>query len=187
MLWDICIFELRYQLRRIWPWLGFFTVLGIVYLTSRAAPVDDATYANTFINSSFTVAMNTVIGCLVWLLVGAPVAGEAAARDAATLMHPLTYTSHVSKRDYLFGRFLAAITLNAFIMLGVTAGLMLATYHPGSPESFVGPFRVAALVNPFIFIALPNVLVVTSIQFAIATLSRRPMAAYLGSIFVFFI
>ena len=187
MLWRICRFELRYQLRRYWTWLGFAAVSGIVYLTAEGAPVDDATYASTFINSSFTVAMNTVIGCLVWLLVAAPVAGEAAARDASTRMHPLTYTTPVRKRDYLGGRFLAAFLLNATILLGVTVGILLAAYRPGVPDQYVGPLRVAAFLYPYLFIALPNVFLTTSVQFAIAALGRRPMAAYLGSILVFFV
>jgi ABC-2 type transport system permease protein len=186
MLWEICKFELRYQLRRYWTWLGFVAVFAIVYLTADGAPVDDATYSSTFINSPFTVAMNTVIGCMVWLLVAAPIAGEAAARDASTGMLPLTYTAPVHKRDYLGGRFLAAFLLNAGILLGVTAGILLAAYRPGVPEQYIGPLRLGAFLNPYLIIALPGVFLTTSVQFAFATVSRRPMAAYLGSILVFF-
>ena len=187
MLWQVCRFELRYQLRRYWTWLGFVAVFGIVFLTADGAPVDDATFSSTFINSSFTVAMNTVIGCMVWLLVAAPVAGEAAARDASTRMHPLMYTTPVRKRDYLGGRFLAAFLLNAMILLGVTLGILLAAYRPGVPDQYVGPLRGAAFLYPYLIIALPNVFLTTSVQFAIAALSRRPMAAYLGSVLVFFV
>ncbi len=187
MFWGIFRFELRYQLRRYWSWLAFVTVFTIVFLTSKSAPVDDATYASTWINSSFTAAMNTVIGSLVWLLVAAPIAGEAAARDFATRMQPLTHTAPVAKHDYLGGRFLAALVLNALVMLAVTAALLTAAYRPGVPDAFVGPFRIEAFLYPYLFIALPNVLLTTAIQFAIATWSRRPVAAYLGSLLVFFI
>ena len=73
----------------------------------------------------------TVFGGLIWLLVAAAVAGEAAARDVATGMHPLTYTAPVSKAEYLGGRFLAAFVLNALILLAVQAGILLAVYSPG--------------------------------------------------------
>ena len=46
-------------------------------------------------------------------------------------MHPLVYTSPVSKTEYLGGRFLAALILNALILLGVQAGSLLAVYLPG--------------------------------------------------------
>jgi hypothetical protein len=55
----------------------------------------------------------TLIGSLLWLLVVAAVAGEAAARDVRTRMHPLTYTAPVGEAEYLGGRFLAAFALDA--------------------------------------------------------------------------
>lgn len=187
MFWGIFAFELRYQLRRHWCWLTFVTIAAIVFLTTKSAPVDDATYASTWINSSFTIAMNTVIGCLIWLLVAAPIAGEAAARDSATRMQPLTHTAPVSKRDYLGGRFLAALVLNALTMLSVSAGVLLAAYRPGVPDAFVGPFRIEAFAYPYLIIVLPNILLTTAVQFGIATWTRRPVSAYLGSLLVFFI
>ena len=51
MFAEVFRFELRYQLRRYWTWLGFIAVFGIVFLTAEGAPVDDATFTNTFINS----------------------------------------------------------------------------------------------------------------------------------------
>ena len=44
-----------------------------------------------------------MFGSLIWLLVAAAVAGDAAARDVQTRMHPLTYTAPVSKFDKLRG------------------------------------------------------------------------------------
>ncbi|MDQ3700668.1 MAG: hypothetical protein M3442_07080, partial [Chloroflexota bacterium] len=104
-----------------------------------------------------------VTGSLIWLLVAAAVAGEAAARDVATGMHPLTYTVPVSKAEYLGGRFLAALALNALILLAVQAGILLAVYSPGVDAEIVGPFRPAAYLTAYGFIALPNALVATAI------------------------
>jgi len=67
----------------------------------------------SFHNAPFVIAAVTVFGSLMWLLVATAVAGDAAARDVETRMHPLTYTAPVSKADYLGGRFLAAFVLNA--------------------------------------------------------------------------
>ena len=52
------------------------------------------------------------------------VAGGAAARDVQTRMHPLIYTTPISKADYLGGRFLAAFVLNALILLAVPLGML---------------------------------------------------------------
>jgi ABC-2 type transport system permease protein len=184
--WGIFRFELAYQLRRPWPWL-IFAALGVLsYLMTRDGTLAEALQDDFFINSPFAVAKTTVVGGLVWLLVGAVVAGDAAARDVETRMHPLTYTTPVSKAEHLGGRFLAALLLNALLLLAVQAGILLAVYSPGVDPELIGPFRSAAYLTAYAFIALPNAFFASAIQFALATRSGRPMASYLGSLLLFF-
>ena len=83
------------------------------FLLTRGNFLADALRDDFFLNSPFVVAVVTVFGSLIWLLVAAAVAGETAARDVQTRMHPLTYTSPIRKAEYLGGRFLAAFLLNA--------------------------------------------------------------------------
>ena len=60
---------------------------------ARDSVLADALYEDFFVNSPFAIARTTVFGGLLWLLMAPAVAGEAAARDVATGMHPLTYTA----------------------------------------------------------------------------------------------
>ena len=183
---EILRFEVTYQVRRAWPWLIFVALAVFSFLFVRVNFVADALYADFFVNSPFLIAGATVFGGLIWLLVAAAVAGEAAARDVATGMDPLTYTAPISKADYLGGRFLAALVLNALILLAVQAGILLAVYLPGVDARLIGPFRPAAYLTAYAFIALPNAFVATAIQFALAVRSGRAMAGYLGSLLLFF-
>jgi hypothetical protein len=112
-LWEVFRFEFTYQIRRAWPWLILAVLLVLSFLLARDASLVDAMYEDFFANSSFAVAKTTVIGGLLWLLLAAAVTGEAAARDVRTGMHPLIYTAPISKAEYLGGRFLAALALNA--------------------------------------------------------------------------
>src|SRR5687768_12845198 len=105
-LWEIFRFELTHQIRRGWPWLSLAVLVGFTFLFVRVNFVADALYADISLNSPFLIAGATVFGGLIWLLVAAAVAGEAAARDTATGMYPLVYTLPVTKRDYIGGRFL---------------------------------------------------------------------------------
>ena len=107
-LWGIARYELAYQVRRPWTWAFFFVLLVVTLLMSRDAALSDALYESYYRNSPFSIAVTTVVGDLLWLVLCAIVAGEAAARDVATGMHPLTWTSSVTKTEYLGGRFLAA-------------------------------------------------------------------------------
>jgi len=185
-LWEIFRFELAYQARRGWPWLIFAVVLVVDFLMTRDNSLAEALYEDFFLNSPFAIAKTTVFGSLIWLLGAAAVAGEAAARDVATGMHPLTYTAPVSKADYLGGRFLAALVLNALILLAVPAGILLGIYSPGVDAELIGPFRPAAYLTAYGFIALPNAFVATALQFSLAARSGRAMASYLGSLLLIF-
>jgi ABC-2 type transport system permease protein len=185
-LLGIVRFELAYQGRRPWPWLIFTALLVFAFLMTRDASLAEALLDDFFLNSPFAIAKTTVTGSLIWLLVAAVVAGDAAARDVATGMHPLTYTAPVSKAEYLGGRFLAALVLNAVILLAVQAGILLAVYAPGVDTAMIGPFRPAAYLTSYAFLALPNAFVATAIQFSLAARSGRPMAGYLGSLLLFF-
>jgi ABC-2 type transport system permease protein len=185
-LWGIFRFELRYQLRRPWPWLSMAVLLVFALVSTRVAIVPVTLPQDFILNSPFIITTVSVFSCQIWLLVSPAVAGEAAARDVHTGLHPLVYASPVSKTEYLGGRFLAALVLNALILLAVQVGSLLAVYAPGVNPELIGPFRPAAYLAAYGFIALPNALIATTVQFSAALLSGRPMASYVGSMGLFF-
>jgi ABC-2 type transport system permease protein len=110
---EIFRFEFAYQLRRVSTWLFFAVLVVVAFLFIRGNYTHLARSGDYFLNAPLVIAAVTVFGSLLWLLVAAAVAGDAAARDVQTRMHPLTYTAPFSKADYLGGRFLAAFVLNA--------------------------------------------------------------------------
>ena len=138
--WEIFRFEFAYQVRRIWTWLIFAALLIIAYLMTRDNSLSEALFDDFFINSPFAIAKTTVVGSLMWLMGAAVIAGEAAARDAATGMYPLTYTATVGKGEYVGGRFLAAFLINALLLLAVQVGILIAVYAPGVDAALIGPF-----------------------------------------------
>lgn len=184
---EVFRFELAYQVRRAWPWLFFAVLLVLTFLFARDGMLAEALYEDFFVNSPFAIAKSTVLGSLIWLLIGAAIAGEAAARDVATGMHPLMWTLPVTKAEYLGGRFLAALVLNATLLLAVQLGILLALYSPGVDAASLGPFRPAAYVTAYAYIALPSAFAATAIQFLFATRSGRPMAGYAASLGLFFL
>ena len=180
-------FELAYQRRRVSTWLFFAALTVFAFLVIRGVYVADARSGLHLLNAPFVIAGVTLFGGVIWLLLAGAVAGEAAARDVETRMDPLTYTAPVSKADYLGGRFFAAFVVNALILLGLPLGILLALLTPGVEPDLFGPFRPAAYLTAYVFIALPNAFVVTAIQFAWAVAARRGVAAYLASGFLLFI
>lgn len=185
--WGIFRFEVAYQLRRPWVWLSMAVLFVFALMFTRAASVPVTLPQDFILNSPFAITTVSVFSCQIWLLIAPVVAGDAAARDVHAVMHPLTYASPISKLEYLGGRFLASFVLNALILLGVQLGSLLAVYAPGVNPAIIGPFRPTAYLAAYVFIGLTNALIATAFQFSAALLTGRPIAAYVGSVLLFFL
>ena len=171
---EIFRFELMYQARRIRTWLYFAVLFVVAYLLRDGV-----------VNSPFAIAQETLLTSLLWILMAPAVAGSAAARDVQTRMHPLVYTTPLSKADYLGGRFLAAFVLNALILLAVPLGMLAALLFPRLEREIVGPFRPAVYLSSYGLLALPTAFTFTAVQFSLAALKRRAIVSYLGSVLFF--
>ncbi|MBA3405030.1 MAG: hypothetical protein H0U13_10160, partial [Gemmatimonadaceae bacterium] len=180
-------FELAYQMRRPWPWLFTAVLVVFAFFSTRVGIVPVTLPQDFILNSPFIITAVTVFSCQIWLLIAPAIAGEAAARDVDTGMYQLVYASPVSKVAYLGGRLLAAFFLNAFILLGVQVGSLLAVYGPGANAEIVGPFRPVAYLAAYGLIALTNAFIATVFQFSVALWSGRPMSSYAASIGLFFL
>jgi ABC-2 type transport system permease protein len=178
---EIFRFELVYQARQVRTWLYLAVLLVVAYLVMENF-ANDARNGGALANSPSVIAATTVICNLLWVLIATGVAGSAAARDVKTRMHPLIYATPISNADYLGGRFLAAFTLNALILLAVPAGIVLALLLPRVEPAILGPFRPAAYLSAYFVIALPAAFAATAIQFSLAALNRRAAVSYAGSV-----
>ena len=114
MKWlSILRFEFACQVRTLSTWLYFLVLLASSFLLITTNFADDARQGYILVNAPVVIGAVTVLSCVLWLLVGASVAGHAATRDVQTRMYPLTYTAPASKAEYLGGRFVAAFFINA--------------------------------------------------------------------------
>ncbi len=179
---EIFRFEFVYQARRVRTWLYFAVLFAVAYLLMRTAGAGDGV-----VNSPYAIAGQTVLTCVLWILMAPAVAGSAAARDTQTRMHSLVFAAPISKADYLGGRFLAALVLNALILLAVPLGILAALFLPGVDPKIVGPLRPAVYLSSYGVLALPTAFTFTAVQFSLAALKRRAIVSYLGSVLFFVI
>ena len=184
ILWKIFSAEFAYQSGRISTWLYLAVLLAFTIGMKLLIATGDGVYPNNTLH----ITGMTVIGGLIWLVMGASVAGEAAARDVQMRMHPLVYTTPVTKLNYLGGRFLAAFVVNALLVLALPVGVLLSFYLPwsgilpGMDQEELLPFRPSAYLNVYFLIALPTAFVATALQFTFAALSRKVMTSYMASL-----
>ena len=185
-LGTIFAFEFAYQLRRPATWLFFAMLFFIAWSIIQSNYVPDARDGWLLLNVPLVIASTTGVASMLWLFLAASVAGEAAARDVESGLHPLSFSAPVPKLQYLAGRFLAAYALNALILLAVPAGMLLGMLWPDVEPELRGPWRLEAFLLAYFLIALPNAFIATAVQFCFAALSRRSIVSYFGSVLLFF-
>jgi ABC-type transport system involved in multi-copper enzyme maturation permease subunit len=178
---EVFRFEIAYQARRLITWVYLVGLFAFGFLIMWSVSPEEG----MFLNAPSLIAFFAVMGGVIWQFLGASVAGEAAARDLETRMDPLVYTAPVTKRDYFGGRFLAAFTLNAAILLALHAGILLSLLLPRSDPEAIGPWRPAGHLTAFLLIAVPHGFIVTVFQFAAALRQRRALAAYVATVLLF--
>lgn len=182
----IFAFEFAYQVRRPATWLFFVVLFFVAWSIIQSNYVPDARDGWLLLNVPLVIASTTVVAGMLWLFLAASIAGDAAARDVETGLHPLSYSAPVSKFEYLAGRFLAAYALNALILLAAPAGMLLGMIWPDVEPELLGPWRPEAFLLAYVLIALPNAFIGTAVQFSFAALGRRAIVSYFGSVLLFF-
>lgn len=180
---EVFRYELEYRIRSAstWMYAGF---LFLVMCWGLVATADGGDAVNA--NAPQQVAEGTVLfGGLFGLLVSAALFGDAAIRDVAAGMDPLLYTTRLRKAEYLGGRFLAALAINAIVALAIPLGFWVATVTPLLEAEALGPNRLLAYLQPLLLFLLPNLVLVGAILFTIGALARQVIPVYLGTAGVF--
>jgi hypothetical protein len=177
---EVFRFEVEYRLRQPSTWVYALVLFGIPFLLLHAI-----NGSSNYLNAPVAVMqMATILGG-VGMLVTAGIFGDAASRDVQTRMHSLFYTSPVRESQYLGGRFLACLLVNAVLVMGVPLGLLLGSVMPYMPVGKFGPVQLDAYVQAYVLMLLPNVIIIGAFMFAAAALTRQALATYLGGIALF--
>ncbi len=184
-LWEIFRFEIRHQSRRASTWICAALLLVLTYYMTREIYIDNARNQGYLFNGPFVIATMAFLGSMMGLLIASSVTGDAAARDVQARIAPLLYTTPVSKAEHLGGRFLAAFSLFALVLVAVPLGLLLAAIVPGPDADLLGPLRRDAYLAAYLVLLLPNAFVATAFMFSLATLNRRAIVSYLGGVLLF--
>ena len=176
-LGEVFRFEIEYLLRQPSTWIYAAVLFGVPFLMMHA--LDGSSQdANA---PQLLMTVGNGLGRIA-VIVSAGVFGDAAARDVESRMYALFYTSSIHERDYLIGRFLGAVVVNAMLLLGIPLGLLLAAMMPYMPEGMFGPVQLAAYVQLYALVLFPNLVVLGACMFAAAALTRRAIATYVGGV-----
>ncbi len=181
-------FELRYRLRQpaVYIFSFIFALLMFGAMTSDAVVIGGAT-GQTAINAPFVITQMLSIMSVVSVVLVTAFVSTAVTRDFELGSDALFFTKPIRKGDFLAGRFLGAVIVAGIAMTAAALGLAVGTMMPWlDPERLVG-FSITPYIHALGVFVLPNLLIMGSLFFAIATLTRRVLPAYVGVIAFFVI
>lgn len=180
MLINIARFEFRYLLRNPLLWLTAAVSFAMVFFSMNVEGWEMGSEGGLLRNSAYATLRNSLMFTLMFMFVTTSFVANAVLRDDQTGYGPIIRSTPITKFEYVIGRFLGAYAIAAACMLVVPFASFLGTLMPWANPANLGPNRITDHLYAYFLIALPNLLTHSAIFFALATITRSMMAAYLG-------
>ncbi|MFL6721512.1 MAG: ABC transporter permease/M1 family aminopeptidase [Sphingomonas sp.] len=182
MLLGITRFEIRYQLKNpvFWVSVAIFFLLGFGLAASENISLGSPGAVHK--NSPYTIAVATAIFSLFYLFVITAFVANALVRDETTGFAPIVRSTRVTNSQIVLGRFLGGLVIAWIGYLAVPLGLAAGSVMPWVDPETMGPTRFAYYAWNFWVLAIPNILLMSAVLFALATVLRSMMAAYIGAV-----
>lgn len=173
-------FELRYQLGSpvFWVASGIFFLMTFGATTIPQIEIGDK--GSTYVNSPYSIIQILGIMSIFAIFILTAFVANVVVRDDETGFGPIVRSTPIRKFDYLFGRFTGAFIAGMIAFLSVPLGVVIGSFMPWLDPVKLGPFRPEDYLYAYFMIAMPTLLVMASIFFALATVTRSMLATYLG-------
>jgi ABC-2 type transport system permease protein len=182
MILGITTFEIRYQLRNpvFWVASAIFFLMG--FGLTASANVSIGTPGGVHQNAANAIAVATAIFSLFYVFVVTAFVANAIIRDDASGFSPIVRATSVTPHQILAGRFIGGLLIAWLGYLALPIGMWAGSIMPWVDPETVGPQIFSYYAWPFLIFALPNIFLLCAVLFALATLLRSMMAAYIGAI-----
>lgn len=182
MLFNILSFELNFWRKRaityIFPFIIFFLSL-MLFTLENVSFGSDIVYRNS--PSSLNTLYYVFCMLLLPLFVNSFVS-SGVTRDYESKFDQIIYSLPVSKTQILIGRFIGGGIVVSLVFLGIILADLIAPIIPWANKDLLGPFRLDAHIQNYFMVALPNVFIIGSILFLIASWTKNINSSFLGAI-----
>ena len=180
MLIKIARFELHYLLRNPLLWITAAVGFTMIFLSMNVGGFELGSEGGLLRNSAYATLRNALMFSMVFMFVSTAFVANAVIRDDETGFGPIVRSTPITKFEYVFGRYLGAFAAAALAMMAIPLGSFIGSLMPWANPANLGPNRLSDHLYAYFVIALPNVFLHSAVFFALATITRSMMAAYLG-------
>jgi ABC-type Na+ efflux pump permease subunit len=190
--WTVFSADLAYQVRRplfvVWALILLLLALGLSTGSMRIQS-GDATVGGTksYVTSEFAVAMEfAVIPLIFYGFFVSVAAGMAIVQDEEWRLGELLHATPLRPGEYVWAKFASVLAASALV-LGIHLAGMIFFNHAlpnANAQEFRGPFAAINYLKPALVFALPTIVFLAGVAFAVGEWSRRPVAIYLWPVFI---
>ncbi|NMM47623.1 ABC transporter permease/M1 family aminopeptidase [Marinigracilibium pacificum] len=184
MWYTFFTFELKYRLKRpetylFFLFILFFAVFGVEFIfqgidlgmVKKNSPIVIAKTMGAITGLSMIIAS---------LIMGVPVL-----RDFQYDVASLIYVNPIAKKHYLTGHFFGSFVILLFIFSGLFIGMVLGEHLPWIEPNEYLPFQLNNYLQPFLWVALPNLFFGACVFFISGALTKKLMVVYTQGIIIF--
>ncbi|WP_338845709.1 M1 family aminopeptidase [Massilia sp. W12] len=180
-------FEFRQRMKLLSTHIYFliFLALSMLWMAAAGGAFSEATVsfgAKAYVNSPYAVAQTIAFLTYAGVIVIAAVMGRAVQQDFEYRIHDFFFCAPISKHQYLLGRFFGAWLTLVYIFASIGLGAWLAIYLPGLDAERFGPSHILHYILPYLYITLPNLLILGGMFFMLAATTRRMLPVYVGGV-----
>src|SRR5438270_8704054 len=182
MLFGITGFEVRYQLRNpvFWVAIAIFFLMGFGLTASENVSI--GTPGGVHENAPNAIAEAPAVFSLFYVFVITAFVANAVIRDDASGFAPIVRTTAANAYQIVIGRFVGGLIIAWLGYLALPVGMWAGSIMPWVDPERIGPQVFSYYSWPFLVFAIPNIFLMCAVLFALATLLRSMMAAYIGAI-----
>ncbi|MFY0630928.1 MAG: peptidase M1 [Flavobacteriaceae bacterium] len=184
MWYDIFKFEIQYRIKRpdtyvFFLFLFLFSIVGVDFIFQGT----DLGLMKR--NSPIVIAktMGAITG--IFMILASMIMGVSVLRDFEYNIESLMFSTPISKKDYLLGRFLGSFTVLLFAFTGILFGMMLGEFMPWNNPDELLAFNAMIYIKMFLLVTLPTLFFGASLFFVTGALSRNLVVVYTQGIILF--
>ncbi|EMY80227.1 ABC-type transporter permease and M1 family peptidase domains [Psychroflexus gondwanensis ACAM 44] len=162
---------------------GIMFIFAFILMASSGGLFDNFTVTTTsatFQNSALAInGLINIIAVFLYFLLPS-IIGASVSKDFKYDMHQVLYSYPITKFNYLFAKFLSALSIVIMIILFICFGLFLGTIFPGTNPKLFMDFDILNYVQPLLLIILPNLIFFGAVVFAVVTFSRNIFIGFIS-------
>jgi len=185
MFKEIFMFEIRYRLKQ---WMFYIFCVAIFLLSFIPVSSDSVQIGGEigadFRNSPFNIMRLMLMMSVTGIFIITAYMSNSVLRDKELNSAELFYTRPITKFDYLFGRFSGSLVISFLILCISVIGIVAATQMPHQDPAQVGSFVFNHYLFSLFFFILPNVFILGTISFSLATLTKNILYTYISIVVI---